>query len=217
MAGVTRAELQAWTESVGLAVSDEAWARLERLIGLWQQYGRAINLVGSTDRGALVEHVQEGLQCVACAERVGAVDEGCCWVDVGSGGGLPGLVVAAVRTCEVVLIEPRERRAAFLDLALAAVGGGKGRVIRARWSVSTWREEVLGKVGLRAEDRFFVLSSRAVFSPEEWVRRSAEAEFPRGVVLCHVDLGVEDVGGRVPEVMVRGSRWSVMGIPRENG
>lgn len=217
MAGVTRAELEAWTESVGLAVSGEAWGRLERLIGLWQQYGRAINLVGATERGALVEHIQEGLQCVACAERVGLVDEGCCWVDVGSGGGLPGLVVAAVRRCEVVLIEPRERRAAFLDLALAAAGWGKGRVIRGRWSVSTWRQEVLSKVELRAEERFFVLSSRAVFSPGEWLRKAAEVEIPRGVVLCHVDSGVETVEGRVPTVVVRGARWGVLGFSTENG
>jgi 16S rRNA (guanine527-N7)-methyltransferase len=209
---VTRAELEAWTESVGLAVSGDAWVRLERLIGLWQQYGRAINLVGATERAALVEHIQEGLQCVACAERVGVVDEGCCWVDVGSGGGLPGLVVAAVRSCDVVLIEPRERRAAFLDMALAAVGWSKGRVIRGRWSGSTWSGEVLGKVGLRVEERFFVLSSRAVFSPEEWLRRAGEVQIPRGVVLCHVDKGVEDVGGRVPTVAVRGSRWAVLGF-----
>lgn len=203
---------------MGLAVSGESWTRLERLIGLWQQYGRAINLVGATERAALVEHIQEGLQCVACAEQVrgeGSLGEECCWVDVGSGGGLPGLVAAAVRSCEVVLIEPRERRAAFLDLGLAAVGWGRGRVIRGRWSGSMWGEEVLSGVELREEPPFFVLSSRAVFSPVEWLERASEARFPRGVVLSHVELGAVEVGGRTPHGVVRGSRWGVMGFSRK--
>lgn len=198
-------------------MSAEAWTRLERLIGLWQQYGRAMSLVGATDREALWEHIQEGLQCVACAEQLGAVDETCCWVDVGSGGGLPGLVVAAVRGCEVILIEPRERRAAFLELGIAAVGVGKKRVIRGRWSHSTWTKEVLGGVEARERAGFFVLSSRAVFSPEEWLVRASEVEFPRGMVLCHVEIGVETVGGRVPRAVVRGSRWAVVGFSKEIG
>jgi 16S rRNA G527 N7-methylase RsmG len=214
---VTRAELEAWTSAIGLATSEVAWGRLERLVGLWQQYGRAMSLVGTTDRGALWEHVQEGLQCVACAEQVGMVDETCCWVDVGSGGGLPGLVVAAVRPCEVVLVEPRARRAAFLELAVAAVGQGRGRVIRSRWSDSTWTKEVLAGVEPRERAAFFVLSSRAVFSPEEWLRKGLAVEFPRGVVLCHVGLEVEEVGGKRAAVVVRGSRWGVMGFSKENG
>lgn len=217
MSGVTRADLEAWTNAAGLALTADAWTRLERLLGLWQQYGRAMSLVGSTDRDSLWEHIQEGLQCVACVERVAPVDGSCCWVDVGSGGGLPGLVVAAVRPCETVLIEPRERRAAFLDLARASVAQGKGRVIRARWSVSTWQQEVLTALEPRAEAPFFVLSSRAVFSPDEWLRKASEIEFPRGMILCHVELGVETVGDRHPSVVTRGSRWSVLGFSKEDG
>jgi 16S rRNA G527 N7-methylase RsmG len=214
---VTRAELEAWTSAVNLVVSEASWTRLERLVGLWQQYGRAMSLVGTTDREVLWEHVQEGLQCVACAEQVEAVDERCCWVDVGSGGGLPGLIVAAVRPCAVILFEPRERRAAFLELGLAAVGWGKGRVIRRRWDRSTWTKEVVGGVGARDEAPFFVLSARAVFAPEEWLRRASEMQFPRGIVLCHVDLESTKVGDESPTVVVRGSRWGVMGFSRKSG
>lgn len=214
---MTRTELEAWAEQVGLEVSAEAWERLERLVGLWQQYGRAMNLVGTTERGALLEHIQEGLQCVACAERLGVLDEGCCWVDVGSGGGLPGLVVAAVRGCEVILMEPRERRAAFLELGMAAMGRREGGVIRGRWGVSTWNQEVVSRVGGRLESLFFVLSSRAVFSPENWLRRASEVEISRGIVLCHVELGVSEVAGKKPRAVVRGSRWGVLAFSREDG
>lgn len=214
---MTRADLEAWTHAAGLAVSADAWMRLERLLALWQQYGRAMSLVGSTDRDTLWEHIQEGLQCVACVERVAPVDGSCCWVDVGSGGGLPGLVVAATRPCTTILIEPRERRAAFLDLGLAAVGQGKGRVVRGRWSNSTWEQKVLTALEPRLDLPFFVLSSRAVFAPEEWLRRASEVEFPRGMVLCHVELGTATVAGRVPTVEMRGSRWGVLGFSKEDG
>lgn len=211
---MVRKRLQAWTRSVGLQISDDAWERLERLIGLWQQYGRTINLVGTTEPEALAEHVQEGLQCVACVEQIRRVDADCCWVDVGSGGGLPGLVVAAVRPCEMILIEPRKRRAAFLDLGLAAIGMGQRRVIRARWGVSTWNEKVIAGQESRSETTFYILSSRAVFTPEIWLGEADKVPLARGITLCHVDSSARRVGGKKPSAEVRGPRWGVMGFAR---
>ena len=37
------------------------------------------------------------------------------WMDVGSGAGLPGMVVAALTDRQVILVEPRKKRAAFLQ------------------------------------------------------------------------------------------------------
>ncbi len=195
-----------------MEVPEPGWERLERLVALWQRYGRAINLVGSLDRESLVGHIQEALQCVACVERLRAVDERCGWVDVGSGGGLPGLVVAAVRGCSVVLVEPRQRRAAFLDLGLAAVGAERGAVVRARWGKSTWQEKVKGRVESRDKDGFLILSSRAVFSPETWLAEGRTVVESRGILLCHVQGDVKDVGGEEPVTVVRDGRWSIMGF-----
>jgi 16S rRNA (guanine527-N7)-methyltransferase len=44
------------------------------------------------------------------------------WLDVGSGPGLPGLVLACVNTAPITLVEPRARRAAFLTAARLALG-----------------------------------------------------------------------------------------------
>ena len=55
------------------------------------------------------------------------------WVDIGSGAGFPGLVVAALSDRVVYLVEPRRKRAAFLDEAVAALGlGARVRVITDR-------------------------------------------------------------------------------------
>ena len=43
-------------------------------------------------------------------------------VDIGSGGGFPGLVIGCVRSDACHLVEPRAKRAAFLDAACDALG-----------------------------------------------------------------------------------------------
>lgn len=55
-----------------------------------------------------------------CAAMMGLLPHGCTVADVGSGAGLPGLVLAIGRPdIRVSLIEPLQRRVNFLDLAVA--------------------------------------------------------------------------------------------------
>ncbi len=61
-------------------------------------------------------------------------------LDVGSGAGFPGFVLAAARPdAEVWLVEPRERRAAFLSAAVRKAGLG-ARVVAARVSPDSTTE-----------------------------------------------------------------------------
>lgn len=186
--------------------------RLQRLVGLWRQYGRAINLVGTLTPDGLWEHVREALLGVVAVVRLheGTLPSGCMWVDVGSGGGLPGLVVAAVTDWEVVLIEPRQRRAAFLELGLASVGRGGGQVIRARWGDSTWNKVVVSGRETRHRTPYFILSQRAVFSAKKWLEEARRASFSRGLVLCHVESGTQQVGEKKPSAVAEDSRWAVL-------
>ncbi len=72
----------------------------------------------------------------AYGEAVGAHGDlgPACWMDLGSGGGLPGLVLAQCWPgSEGVLLDSSERRTAFLSGAVVALGWeGRVRVIRAR-------------------------------------------------------------------------------------
>jgi len=80
-------------------------------------------------------------------------------VDVGSGAGLPGIVIAAMLPDrEVVLIEPMERRVAWLTEAAAEIGLDNVTVRRAR------AEEVAGL--LKAD----ALTARAVASIDKLVK-----------------------------------------------
>ena len=70
--------------------------------------------------------------------------------DLGSGAGLPGLVLAIARPdVQWVLIEPMERRIAWLDEQVAALGLGNVEVVRARGE--DWKQgPVLDAVTARA-------------------------------------------------------------------
>lgn len=44
------------------------------------------------------------------------------WLDIGSGPGLPGIVIALLTGADTILVEPRRLRVAFLERAVAALG-----------------------------------------------------------------------------------------------
>jgi 16S rRNA (guanine527-N7)-methyltransferase len=182
------------------------WDKLERLAGQWLRFGRVMNLSGAKELPALAEQIGEGLQVVALAQRLGC-SAGQRWVDVGSGAGFPGLIVAACLPVEVALVEPRERRASFLDLMLAQIGA-RGRVIRGR--LEAGGVEVNGR-GDAGPGRFEWVSARAVFSPAVWLESAGVLLAPGGVVVAHLHRGDVDPEGWSAVDAVEGARWSVRG------
>ena len=88
---------------------------------------------------------------VNCALLGRAIPEGTDVCDIGSGAGLPGLVLALARPdLSVTLVEPLLRRTTFLDEAVQALGLDNVEVVRAR------AEELHG------HREFSVVTSRAV-------------------------------------------------------
>jgi 16S rRNA (guanine527-N7)-methyltransferase len=94
------------------------------------------------------------LNCAALAELI-APDARI--VDVGSGAGLPGIVLAVARPdTSVVLIEPMARRTVFLDQAVAVLGLSNVTVVRAR------AEDLVPSRGRSRIDLADVVTARAV-------------------------------------------------------
>lgn len=79
-----------------------------------------------------------------CAVLGELLPDGARVVDVGSGAGLPGLVLAAARAdLSVDLVEPLQRRTDFLQEAVDALGlAGRVRVVRGRAEEPTVRQTV---------------------------------------------------------------------------
>jgi 16S rRNA (guanine527-N7)-methyltransferase len=81
---------------------------LEQLAKLVMDENERQNLIARSTVSAMwSRHILDSVQLLAWGE------EGV-WLDIGSGGGFPGLAVAARHEGEVILVEPRKRRAAFL-------------------------------------------------------------------------------------------------------
>lgn len=90
-----------------------------QLLSTWRH---VTNLVGP---GPLEPHVEDS---VAALRDAGASGR---WVDLGSGAGFPGLILADLfPDLHVDLVEPRARRAAFLQAVVDAAGIGDRVAVR---------------------------------------------------------------------------------------
>lgn len=95
-------------------VSRETLRRLEVLIETLGRWQKAINLVGrNTLEGAWKRHIVDSAQVVRLIPT-----DASSLADLGSGGGFPGLVIAAMRPdLPLIMIESDARKAAFLGEA----------------------------------------------------------------------------------------------------
>ncbi len=113
-------------------VSRETADRLDRFVELLLSWQQRINLIASSTEAQLwTRHVADSLQLLALAPQARV------WVDLGSGGGFPGLVIACALAetagAHVHLVERSTKKAAFLREA--------GRVTGAPVSVHASRIE----------------------------------------------------------------------------
>ena len=91
-------------------VSRETFERLERYAALLREESGRQNLVSASTLDHLWDrHILDSAQLVRFEPRSGAS-----WLDIGSGAGLPGIVIACLVEGPVVLVEPRRLRADFL-------------------------------------------------------------------------------------------------------
>lgn len=149
-----------------LTVSRETAERLERFVGLLKKWQAADNLVAAATLPSVWRrHVADSAQLVALfpdARR---------WLDLGSGGGFPGLVtailLAGTRSAHVDLIESNARKCAFLRQVIreteapATVHQGRIETLLAGWSEPVERVSARGLARL---DRLFFLAEPVLSS-----------------------------------------------------
>ncbi|MCL2463690.1 MAG: 16S rRNA (guanine(527)-N(7))-methyltransferase RsmG [Micrococcales bacterium] len=135
----------------------DAWPAIREFSHLLRRYGAERGLIGPRESGRLWErHLLNSAGVVTLLPAAGEI------LDLGSGGGLPGLVIAAMRArARVRLVEPMERRVAWLRFVVAELDLDNVEVCRAR------AEEIAGKVEADA------ITARAVSSLENLYRWAA--------------------------------------------
>jgi 16S rRNA (guanine527-N7)-methyltransferase len=132
-------------EAVGRPVSRETFELLEAYAGLVRAGNATQNLISaSTVDGLWERHIVDSAQLVRFESRPSAS-----WIDIGSGAGLPGIVLAALTDGPVTLVEPRRLRADFLARTVAELG------LDLRVSVHTTKIE-------KMPGSFDVITARAV-------------------------------------------------------
>ncbi len=122
-------------------VSRETYEKLKAYGALLRDESGRQNLVSASTLESLWErHILDSAQLVRFEPRAGAS-----WIDIGSGAGLPGIVIACLVDGPVTLVEPRRLRADFLhrvceslDLR-ASVSAGKAERAQGTYDVITAR------------------------------------------------------------------------------
>lgn len=98
-------------------VSRETMVRLEVFASLLERWNQRINLVSPKDLAQLwPRHIEDSLQLAD------DMPQGVPFVDLGSGGGFPGLILAIATGNPVTLVESDQRKASFLREAARSTG-----------------------------------------------------------------------------------------------
>ena len=164
------AKLLPLAEDLGVALPSAALGAFQRYLERLLAWNAKINLTSVTAPDEVVrKHFADSLALVPWLGDARTL------VDVGSGGGFPGAVVALARPgVAITLVEPSTKRAAFLRLLV--------------------RELPLPRVEVRAErieatvaalgNRFDAAVSRATWDLPEWLERGRALVHPGGSVFA---------------------------------
>ena len=141
-------------EVVQRDVSRETIEKIEAYAALLREESARQNLISTSTLDNLWDrHILDSAQLVRFEPGAGSS-----WVDVGSGAGLPGIVIACIVSGPVTLIEPRRLRADFLH--------------KLRESLQLNAQVFCGKAE-RAGGEYDVITARAVAPLSELLKISA--------------------------------------------
>jgi 16S rRNA (guanine527-N7)-methyltransferase len=195
--------------AAGRPVSRETYERLELYAARLRTESARQNLVSAASLHQLWNrHILDSAQLVRFEPHTGAS-----WVDIGSGAGLPGVVLACLVDGPLTLVEPRRLRAEFLrsvveELGLdATVESGKVERVTGRFDVITGR-------AVASLSRFLHLCDHLSTGNTVWVLpkgRGAQSELEearrswQGVF--HVEQSITEADARIVVAMgVRAKR-----------
>lgn len=156
---------------LGLSLETGQVEKLLAHLDLLGRWNRTHNLVGPGSPGQWIErHTLDSL----AAARFLPAGRG---IDVGSGAGFPGIPLAIARPdIQLTLAEPREKRAAFLENAIAALGLRQATVVR----------QPVERGAEQDEAQFAI--SRATLPLAEWLPLAASLIAPSGVAVAFLGL-----------------------------
>lgn len=161
----TKERLSSGARALGVALDGAQVDKLEQYLALLQSWNRKINLTAITEERAVVElHFLDSL-AVAPLVRDRAT-----LIDVGSGAGFPGAVLAiALPSLAVTCIDAVAKKVAFVQTLKRTVAPNL---------------EALHRRDDAVDGRFDAAVSRATWDPAEWIVRAARLVHGGGLVIA---------------------------------
>jgi len=164
-------ELARGLEALGLSLGEDQQAALLRYLGLLEKWNQVYNLTAVREpERMLTLHLLDSLAVLAALPELPA---GLSLLDVGSGGGLPGIPLSIAQPgWEVTLLEVSQKKASFLRQACAELGLANARVAQQR----------LEDFGQNAT--FDLVISRAFSDLKDFLQGAARLVKPGGLILA---------------------------------
>ena len=204
-------EVRAWFVSA-LGCDTATLARLDLLVELLRAESARQNLVSAASLEQVwVRHLADSAQLL----RVSRETPRGPWLDLGSGAGFPGLVIALCRPAvEVVLVESRTKRIGWLESAIDELGIANAYVVRGRLeAMETIPAAVISARAFAPLPQLIAVSARFSTPQTQWLLpkgrngRQELLEMPKTIqTMFHVEQSLTDdesvilVGRGVPLV-----------------
>ncbi len=116
---MTEQEAQDWLRK-NFDVPRETWEKLEAFLALLAEEMLLQNLISKSSADHIWDrHVVDSAQLLMHAPKDG---NGKIWMDLGTGAGFPGIIIAILSDYKVQMVESRSRRSAFLETVVQKLG-----------------------------------------------------------------------------------------------
>lgn len=184
---MTEEEARAWIHD---QFGAPGTAAMETLVACVRDEAERQNLVASSTLDSLwARHVVDSAQLLALADRAGE------WLDIGTGAGFPGMVIAALSGRVVHMVEPRRKRGAFLVGVSERLGiKSRANVIVSRIEVAKVSASVISARAFTALDGIFEAALHAARKETLWLLpkgKSAAEEIASAQQKWHGSFHVE--------------------------
>ena len=191
-------DLRAGLHSLGLELNDQQVSQIldyQALIGKWT---KVYNLTAVRDPAEmLTHHLLDSLAVIAPLQRYlseAGLSEGCSLLDVGSGAGLPGVIMAiCCPTVSVTCVDTVAKKAAFIKQAALALKLPKLTGLHARVESIDQDFDVICSRAFASLNDFTQWSTSALAPTGVWMAMKGKqpvdelALLPQGVTVFHVE------------------------------
>ena len=151
-------------------VSRETIEKLERFAALLVEENDRQNLISPASVGDLwTRHIVDGAQLLGMAGCEGQ------WCDIGSGPGLPGLVIAILGGDPMTLNEPRKLRADFLRRAVDELSLSHVEVAECKVERLQGKFDFITARAVASLDKLFAMACHLAHKETKWVLPKGES------------------------------------------